>query len=390
MKISVLLPTRNRLAYLKYAVETVTSQDYDDWELIISDNFSEEDIAGYAGSLGDSRIKYYRTDSFVSVTDNWNNALEKSSGDYVIMLGDDDCLMKKYFTTVRCLIEEYAHPEAIYSRAYIYAYPGVIPNPVLLDGYVELAGLADFLKSAEDPFWLDKKLAVKLVKESMNFRLEFDYNMQYTTISRRFIDALRDKGKFFQSPFPDYYAMNVLFLKAERLLIYPYPLVTIGITPKSYGFYHFNKREAEGVGFLKSLPSSTIARRLRRIVLPGTNMNTGWLCAMETIKANYGSEFDLQVNYRSYRLLQILNVYEDHYLHKRLAEEDFRELKKVMPHWERYVFALIELIPQRRRETLAKQLKSTLRQYPEVHPKRIIGRYGNILQVFEQNDPLHD
>ena len=43
MKFSVLLPTYNRLDLLQYAVESVTRQDYDDWELIISDNQSEDD-----------------------------------------------------------------------------------------------------------------------------------------------------------------------------------------------------------------------------------------------------------------------------------------------------------------------------------------------------------
>ena len=80
MKFSVLLPTRNRLDLLSYAIETVRRQDYSDWEIIVSDNSSEEDIAGYVRSLDDSRIKYYRTDQFVPVTDNWNNALAKSDG----------------------------------------------------------------------------------------------------------------------------------------------------------------------------------------------------------------------------------------------------------------------------------------------------------------------
>ena len=37
-------------------------------------------------------------------------------------------------------------------------------------------------------------------------------------ISRRFIDSLADRGPFFQSPYPDFYATNVAFLKARRLL----------------------------------------------------------------------------------------------------------------------------------------------------------------------------
>ena len=100
MKFSVLLPTHNRRDLLARAIETVRCQDYDDWEIIVSDNFSDEDITGYVQSLGEPRIKYFRTEGFVPVTDNWNNALDKCDGDYVIMLGDDDCLMKCYFSTL--------------------------------------------------------------------------------------------------------------------------------------------------------------------------------------------------------------------------------------------------------------------------------------------------
>lgn len=127
MKFSVLLPTRNRLALLRYAVESVRQQDYDDWEIIVSDNFSEEDIGGYVRGLGDPRIKHFRTEKSLPVTANWNNALEQSNGDYVIMLGDDDCLMPGYFTRVRQLAEAHGNPDLIYSSGYVYAYPGVMP-----------------------------------------------------------------------------------------------------------------------------------------------------------------------------------------------------------------------------------------------------------------------
>src|ERR1700742_1348266 len=106
MKFSVLLPTRNRLKYLKYAVSSVLRQDYDNWEIIISDNDSYENIAEYVASLNDARIKYFRTEKFVSVTDNWNNSMNLSTGDYVIMLGDDDILLKNYFSKMAELLSQ--------------------------------------------------------------------------------------------------------------------------------------------------------------------------------------------------------------------------------------------------------------------------------------------
>src|SRR5687768_11034765 len=85
MKFSVLLPTRNRLELLRYAIESVRRQFYQDWEIVVSDNDSIEDVRGYVASLGDGRIRYVRTPRFIPVTDNWSNALAHSSGDYVVM-----------------------------------------------------------------------------------------------------------------------------------------------------------------------------------------------------------------------------------------------------------------------------------------------------------------
>ena len=79
MNFSVLLPTRNRLEYLRYAVETIRRQDVPDWEIVISDNCSEDDISGFVAKLSDPRIRYVRTESPLPVTDNWNNALNHSS-----------------------------------------------------------------------------------------------------------------------------------------------------------------------------------------------------------------------------------------------------------------------------------------------------------------------
>ena len=49
--VSVLLPTRNRLEYLRYAIETVLRQDDPDLEVVVSDNDSEEDIHGHVSGM---------------------------------------------------------------------------------------------------------------------------------------------------------------------------------------------------------------------------------------------------------------------------------------------------------------------------------------------------
>ena len=392
MKFSVLLPTRNRLELLKYAIETVRRQDYDDWEVIVSDNYSEEDIAGYIQSLKEPRIKYYRTDSFIPVTDNWNNALSKSTGDYVIMLGDDDCLMKGFFTTIGMMIEKFNNPDFIYTNAFVYAYPGVMPG--FPNGFLKPYNFAPFFKSAKEPFWLRQEQALDLVHQSMNFKMLFTYNMQHSTINRRLIESLRYKGAFFQSPYPDFYATNVLFLKAERILICPYPLVTIGISPKSFGFYAFNQREDEGVEFLKNVADSNSMERLKKIILPGgLKDRTSWLIAMDTIKTNYSQEFKLRVNYNRYRYLQILYIYGQYYVK---SKSKITDLQKFLRWWEKLVyipFLLLayyvkQILPRIFFDKIIAKLSKIVYKAPEIDTTKSDYFFNNIIAVFEEINPL--
>ncbi|MBX9629220.1 MAG: glycosyltransferase [Burkholderiales bacterium] len=302
MKFSILLPTRNRLELLRFAVQSVLDQDHSSWEIIISDNASSEDVAGYARSLEDERVVYVRSEQLIPVTDNWNLALEHASGDYVLMLGDDDCLMRGCLSKVKCLIDRYAQPDIIYTEAVQYAYPGVVPGRA--EPFVQF-GYCEFLRGAEAPFWLKRNEALRMVAKSLRFEIGFSYNMQHTFVSRSTIEQMRRKGPFFQSPYPDYYATNALFLVAQRILVYPDPIVAIGISPKSFGFYYFNLREEEGVQFLRNIAAPELARRVENVILPGSNMNTSWLLSMEALVLNFGSEMPLRAVHWRYRFMQL-------------------------------------------------------------------------------------
>ena len=103
MKFSVTIPAY-KAQFLKEAIESVTSQTYNDWELIIVDDCSPENLEAIVKPfLADSRISYYRNEKncgAVNVVDNWNICLSHCTGDYVICMGDDDRLQL-------CCLEEY-------------------------------------------------------------------------------------------------------------------------------------------------------------------------------------------------------------------------------------------------------------------------------------------
>ena len=315
MKFSVLLPTRNRLKYLRYAVDSVLAQDYDNWEIIISDNDSEEDVFSYIKSLNDSRIKYFRTTTFISVTENWNNAINNSTGDYVIMLGDDDILLKRYFSRMIELFQRYNYPNLIYANAYIYTYPGVIPR--YPNGLLHSCVTYPVFQDSEEPFWLTKELARFLVQGHLDFNAHFGTNMQFVLMKKSVIEKTKVDNKFFHSPYPDVYAMNVMILETQNVLICPKEMVVIGVTPKSTGNFLVNDNEKKGMAFLNISKELASMESLSSIIIPTSPSLTSWLVAMETVKVHMKDKHELKVNYYRYQFLQAENPIKSFFSRKK-------------------------------------------------------------------------
>ena len=379
MKFSILLPTRNRLEYLKLAVESVRRQDFGDWEIVISDNDSVDDIGGYVHELGDPRVVCIRTERSVPVTENWNRALAQSSGDYLIMLGDDDALMAGYLSRMDRLTREFEQPDLIYGKTLLFTYPGV--DPVHPSGLVMENGCAEFFAGAREPFLLDPAAARELVREAMDFRLRYDFNAQFALVGRHLIDSLAQYGDFYQSAFPDYYSMNAAFLTAQRIVVDPEARVIVGVTPKSYGFFHVNRRESEGRSFLEGAAAAPSS---------GTNINVGWLSAMQALEQGPGSAAGLQVDLRRYRLVQAGHVYLS-YRSGATSREEVRAFERELPIAERWIYrsadaslAMVHrLLPQRLKAAWASLAARRVGQMPQVAPAMMEGRFNDVLELID-------
>lgn len=387
--VSVLLPTRNRLEYLRYAAQTVLRQDDGDLELVISNNDSSEDIEGFVRELGDDRVVYRRTASFVPVTENWQNALDHSTGDYVVMLGDDDGLMPGYVRHIRDIVQRFDRPELIYQAAWLYAYPDVFPDEPA--GFLKPYGYAPFFGERTAPFELGLDLRRKVVADAMNFRLTYGFNMQFSTVSRTLVERLRVHGAFYQSKFPDYYATNVAFLTADRVVVDPEALVAVGVTPKSYGFFHENADETGGRSFLEGANGDG-ERRPGVEAMPGTYINTGWLSAVKAIASNLGDLVPAAPSVRRFRFLQAVFAYEGRYLRGDVTEEQLAEMEAFLSPRERRLGRAVMAGSVAARRVLPPRLSRGawafihhygIAQFVGWEAPKIEGRYRTLLEVFE-------
>ena len=336
MKFTVLIPTRNRLVYLRFAIESVLRQNFDEWEIIVSDNYSEENIQEFVSNLNDERVKYFRTERMVNVTENWSNALRKMSGDYFILLGDDDSLTPNYFLKMRDLIEMHEYPDCIYTDGYLYGYPRTLPK--FPKGYFR-SSYNTYL-NIKEPFTLSEESQKKIFLSSFGLMRTIRFGMHLSLINKKFADDMSRDGGFFQSRFPDYYATVATFLIAKRIVIHQQPMVVIGISPNSFTARYFSNDQGTGIQELHGTEQKP-SPQYPAHYMPGSWELTGWLAAMQSIENNYMKEAQMlgaSVGYRRYRFLQILWNYKKLYIDNVISSEDVAIAEKTLKGMEKIIY----------------------------------------------------
>lgn len=100
VSISIIIPAFNNLSLFKRAISSALNQSRPPCEIIVSDDSSSDVIKEYVDSLGSSLVRYYHNVPSLGAVLNWNAGIEKSSGDWIIVmhhdeeLGDSDYLKR--------------------------------------------------------------------------------------------------------------------------------------------------------------------------------------------------------------------------------------------------------------------------------------------------------
>lgn len=106
IKISVIIPTYNRLDALTECIESVIKQNYQNLEILVCHDGPSEMFDSY--KFDDDRVFYYHTETKENKygTHQRNMLLKKVTGDYVLYLDDDNILYPDYFEKMISNIEQ--------------------------------------------------------------------------------------------------------------------------------------------------------------------------------------------------------------------------------------------------------------------------------------------
>lgn len=97
-KVSLGLPVYNGENYLETTLKSILSQTYKDFELVISDNASEDATADIIKKYAenDSRIRYYRQSENIGAAANYDYVFMKSEGEYFKWCAHDDVFGEEF------------------------------------------------------------------------------------------------------------------------------------------------------------------------------------------------------------------------------------------------------------------------------------------------------
>lgn len=115
--ISIVIPTYNRADLIEKAIQSILNQTYKNWELIVVDNYSDDNTKDVISAFNDNRIFMLSTPRTGSVAASRNLGVSHSNGEWIAFLDSDDWWFPNKLELVYKVIQK--KPDLIYHNLQI-------------------------------------------------------------------------------------------------------------------------------------------------------------------------------------------------------------------------------------------------------------------------------
>lgn len=225
---SIIIPTRNSTEFLKNQLEIILKSDRLDFEVIISDNndIHDQELNVYQK---DKRVRIIRPVSVLSMSSNYEFAINHALGQWIQLIGSDDAILPWYFEKLDLLLNKYRDFKVItWSRAYFF-WPD---SPSVYDGRcLEFSGnFKEKICNSKSQFF----------SSILGFKSIFDLPQLYTgsLINKDLIKEIKSHsfGLFYHSIIPDIYSSVTLMSFVTKYVHCNLPMTLIGTSGNTMGF----------------------------------------------------------------------------------------------------------------------------------------------------------
>jgi glycosyltransferase involved in cell wall biosynthesis len=92
--LTVCIPTFNKSRFLRESIQSVMSQAFADYELVVIDDASTDDTPSIVSSFRDQRIRYIRHEGNIRLPANFDECLRTGRCEFIIIFHDDDIVLR--------------------------------------------------------------------------------------------------------------------------------------------------------------------------------------------------------------------------------------------------------------------------------------------------------
>jgi glycosyltransferase involved in cell wall biosynthesis len=236
---SVLMPSRNRVSLLKVAVPTAINQEFDDYEIIVSNNNSSDgtEEVGRAFAAQSSKVRFFSTGRDLSMLDHFEFIVSKASGKYIICLCDDDALAPNSLSYLHQLLVQFPTNVLTWSHA-SYGHPDI---PIGDESRCTLS----YHHTSKNLFQVDSR---PMMEALCNFDV-----MVYGVVPKIINSAIsleqirkcseKTGGRFFVPPYPDFSTACHLLGSNSSYLFIDLPMYIAGDSKLSNTGLRYMRKE---------------------------------------------------------------------------------------------------------------------------------------------------
>ncbi len=118
-RISICIPTVDRLPYLRESVVSAQAQSIGAVEILIGDDGDSDELRTWAldAAAADERVRYLKTPRRLGLAGNWNFLADSATGEFLTIIGDDDRLLPEF--AERLLHETTNEVAVVFSNHYV-------------------------------------------------------------------------------------------------------------------------------------------------------------------------------------------------------------------------------------------------------------------------------
>ena len=227
-KYSLVIPALNGLASLRLTLPAMLSNPRGDFEIVVSDNCSEDGSLDYLNSINDSRLMVVSPNRRMPHSEHLNFVYQHASGEWVNHIGDDDMVFSDRFERLDeiTLQAEQSSCDIVIGKSIRYIWPENIyetPNSVNSENLFEYTGDIEVVNGLEYYHKLINTLTISGGGE--------------TLVRRELAQKVVDKFGYFCPPDPhvEFFAIRVCSYLARNVMKIDAPLYINGRMSKSVG-----------------------------------------------------------------------------------------------------------------------------------------------------------